>query len=44
MNSELTREITERFIGSKYDGIVYRNEFEATVNEDPTCYIVFQPQ
>ena len=41
-NETYTRLLTKLFIGSGYDGIVYRNEFEATEDEDPTCYIVFQ--
>ena len=39
----ITDDIRNRFIESRYDGIVYVNDFEATKNEDPTCYIVFQP-
>lgn len=42
-NETYTKLLTKMFIGSGYDCIVYKNEFEATEDEDPTCYIVFQP-
>ena len=28
---------------SRYDGIIYRNDYEADVEHDPTSYIVFKP-
>ena len=43
LDISMTEDIRNRFISSRYDGIVYVNDFEATKNEDPTCYIVFQP-
>lgn len=43
LDISMTDDIRNRFISSRYDGIVYMNDFEATKNEDPTCYIVFQP-
>ena len=30
-------------ICSRCDGIVYQNDYEADVEQDPTCYIVFSP-
>ena len=43
LDISMTKEIRNRFIESEYDGIVYKNDFEATKDEDPTCYIAFQP-
>ena len=33
----------KRLISSRYDGIVYKNDYEADESQDPTCYIVFSP-
>lgn len=33
----------KRLIQSRYDGIVYQNDYEADEGQDPTCYIVFSP-
>lgn len=33
--------LRKRLISSRYDGIVYKNDYEADEGQDPTCYIVF---
>jgi len=43
LNSEYTDHLRQKCIESKYDAIIYPNDFELQEGFDPTCYIVFQP-
>lgn len=40
---EYTELIRNRLIQSKYDAIIYPNDFESQQGFDQTCYIVFKP-
>ena len=43
LNALYTQQIRESMIESKYDGIVYQNDYEWVDGEDATTYIVFEP-
>ena len=44
LNLLYTESLRKRFISTSYDGIIYQNDYEATIHQDPTCYIVFSPR
>lgn len=43
LNQEYTEYIREKCIESKYDAIIYPNDFESQEGFDSTSYIVFLP-
>ena len=43
LNSEYTEFIRQKCIESKYDAIIYPNDFESQNGIDSTCYIIFKP-
>lgn len=42
LNSEYTEYLRQKCIESKYDAIIYPNDYENEEGFDPTSYIVFQ--
>ena len=42
LNSEYTDYLRQKCIESKYDAIIYPNDYENEEGFDPTSYIVFQ--
>ena len=43
LNPEYTEFIRQKCIESKYDAIIYPNDFESQNGVDSTCYIIFKP-
>ena len=43
VNSFYTKKVREMALSSKYDAIVYINDYENGAKDDATCYIVFSP-
>lgn len=43
LNQEYTEFIRQKCIESKYDAIIYPNDFESQNGIDSTCYIIFKP-
>lgn len=43
LNDEYTESIRKKCIESKYDAIIYPNDFESQDGFDQTSYIVFLP-